>query len=71
MTTKKYLTRREAAQYLRDLGVPASPATLAKQATVGGGPDYALFGNKAIYTPAQLDAHVERKLKPRRSTSDA
>ena len=70
--TKPYLDRREAADYLTQKGLKTSPNTLQKQASVGGGPAYQHYGNKAVYTPANLDAHAERKLsQPRRSTSEA
>ena len=50
---KEYLRRREAATYLTEKGLPVSRLTLQKLATTGGGPTHALFGNKALYTPAQ------------------
>ena len=68
----KYLSRKEAAAYLVERGLPYSPNTLQKKATTGGGPAYRVFGNKAVYTPSDLDAWVEAKLTaPRRSTSEA
>ena len=70
MTIKKYYTRRESAEYLRNRGVPCSEKTLAKMAVLGGGPEYSIYGRNAVSTAEQLDAHIERKLKkPRRSTS--
>jgi hypothetical protein len=37
MITSKWLTRREAAEFVsQELGLPLAPATLAKLATVGG-----------------------------------
>jgi hypothetical protein len=69
---RQYLTRAEAAAYLTERGLPISKNTLQKMATVGGGPPYQLFGNKAVTTPAQLDTWAEAKLSaPRRSTSEA
>jgi hypothetical protein len=69
---RKYLTRAEAAAYLTERGLPISKNTLGKMATVGGGPPYQLFGNKAVSTPAQLDEWVEAKLSPpKRSTGEA
>jgi hypothetical protein len=68
---KEYLTRPEAAQYLTQKGLPTSKNTLQKLATVGGGPDYSLWGNKALSTPRQLDAWAESKLRqPKQSTSE-
>ena len=34
----KYLSRKEAAAYLVERGLPYSPNTLQKKATTGGGP---------------------------------
>ena len=68
----KYLTRPEAAQHLTERGLPITKNTLQKMATVGGGPPYQRFGNRAVYTPDNLDSWVEQKLSaPRRSTSEA
>ena len=68
----KYLTRREAAEYLTEGGFKISPNTLQKMATVGGGPTYQIFGIRSLYTPENLDAWVQEKLSaPRRSTSEA
>jgi hypothetical protein len=68
---KHYFDRREAAAYLTALGLKTSHKTLQKQATVGGGPEYQIYGNRAVYTMAQLDEHARRKLSaPRRSTSE-
>ena len=68
----KYLTRPEAAYYLTGRGLKISKNTLQKMATVGGGPLYQIFGNKALYTNENLDDWAEEKLsKPRRTTSEA
>ena len=41
-------------------------------ATVGGGPTYRIFGIRAVYTDADLDAWANAKLSPpRASTSEA
>jgi hypothetical protein len=67
-----YLPRRQAAEYLTKKGLPITWRTLQKWATTGGGPLYRLFGNKAVYVPADLDAWAEAKLsKPRHSTSES
>jgi hypothetical protein len=69
---KPYLTRQEAASYLSDRGLIVSKNTLQKFATAGGGPQYAIFGNRALYTPESLDNWANAKLtKPRKSTSEA
>ena len=67
-----YLDRRDAAKYLTDRGLRYTHNTLQKLATVGGGPAYQLFGCRAVYTAAELDAWVAQKLTaPRRSTSES
>lgn len=72
MTDKPYLTRAEAAEYITQMGAQTSKNTLQKFATVGGGPVYRRFGNKAIYTRADLDEWISAKMSaPMRSTSSA
>jgi hypothetical protein len=67
-----YLNRREAANYLTEKGLKTSPNTLQKKATTGGGPVYQLYGNKAVYTPTNLDIYAAAQLStPRSSTSAA
>lgn len=67
----QYLDRREAAVYINSRGLTYSATTLQKLATVGGGPVYRRFGNRAVYTTADLDAWIEQKLSPpRASTSE-
>lgn len=67
-----YLDRNEAAQYLNSRGLKYSRNTLQKLATIGGGPTYRRFGNRAVYVQADLDEWIETKLTaPRRSTSEA
>lgn len=67
----KYLERSEAAQYLTDRGLRTSKNTLQKYATVGGGPMYRRFGNRAVYTATDLDAWAEKKLTDPRASSSA
>ncbi len=69
---KRFL-RKEAAAYIREQhGLPCTPNTLQKYATTGGGPEYQIFGNRAIYTDTGLDSWVEKKLTtPRSCTSGA
>ncbi|MBT3016836.1 MAG: helix-turn-helix domain-containing protein [Candidatus Thiodiazotropha sp. (ex Clathrolucina costata)] len=68
---KQYLTRKEAAEYLKEQGLPVSPNTLQKYATVGGGPEYKIFGNKAVYTESDLDQWAENKLLPPHSIANS
>ncbi|TVQ30561.1 MAG: DNA-binding protein [Geminicoccaceae bacterium] len=65
----KYLNRHEAAAYITAKGLACSFATLQKYATVGGGPLYRKFGNRVVYTEADLDAWIEQKLGPARASS--
>lgn len=65
------MRRREAAEFLTSRGYSIAPATLAKYATVGGGPVFSSFGRRPLYTEADLLAWAEGKLSaPKRSTSD-
>lgn len=69
---QQYLTRQEAAAYVRErYGLPCSPRTLAKLATVGGGPVYRRAGLRALYAPADMDEWVASRMSaPVRSTSE-
>lgn len=68
---KTYLDRREAAEYLSARGLRFSHNTLGKLATVGGGPVYRKFGTRVVYTRADLDAWIERKLSAPRGSAVA
>lgn len=73
MTTEntRRLSRRDAAEYLTNNGYQTAPSTLAKLASVGGGPIFESFGRKPLYKPDNLLAWAEaRSSGPRRSTSD-
>ncbi|WDR07312.1 hypothetical protein PSQ90_07805 [Devosia rhodophyticola] len=65
------LRRREAAAYLLEVhGVPVAVATLAKMATVGGGPLITYFGRRPLYACSDLDSWASGKLAaPVASTS--
>jgi hypothetical protein len=52
--SERRLRRRQAAQYLTDSGYPTAPATLAKYASMGGGPIFESFGRLPLYRPADL-----------------
>ena len=68
---KRYLTRTEAAFYLVGRGFPVSKNTLQKFATIGGGPEYSIFGSRALYTTENLDTWAEARLTTgRKSTSE-
>jgi hypothetical protein len=69
----RFLSRREAPRYLKDdWGITRAASTLARLASVGGGPVYKKFGRAVVYDIADLDAWVEARISaPMRSTSDA
>lgn len=67
----RYLTRQKAADYLSERGLHIAKNTLQRYATTGGGPEYCIFGNRALYTPEGLDrwaASVARKVRLSDST---
>ncbi|ASP55476.1 hypothetical protein CDO31_29500 (plasmid) [Sinorhizobium meliloti] len=69
---KPRLRRSEVPEYmLRKHGIPVALSTLAKMATVGGGPAMQHAGRIPLYHISDLDAWaVERLSKPVRSTSE-
>ena len=65
------LRRREASAFLCERGYPNAPSTLAKLASVGGGPVFQSFGRIPLYREDDLLAWAQsRSTGPRRSTSD-
>jgi hypothetical protein len=70
-SVERRLSRREAAEFLTARGYRVAVATLAKLASVGGGPIFESFGRKPLYKESELLAWVQsRSSGPRRSTSD-
>lgn len=70
--SEKFLSRPEAAEYVQGRGLPCTKTTLAKFATVGGGPAYRRFGLRAVYTTDDLDRWIESRLSaPLASTTVA
>jgi hypothetical protein len=68
---ERRLDRRQAAAFLTERGYRTAPATLAKLASLGGGPIFESFGRKPLYREADLLAWACAKTTgPRRSTSD-
>jgi hypothetical protein len=62
---KPRLRRQEASEYLRlKHGVEIASATLAKYATIGGGPAFGKLNRTPLYAVEDLDAWVAMKLKP-------
>lgn len=65
----QYLNRREAAAYVRGKGLPCAPSTLAKLATLGGGPKFRKFGRNVVHTVTDLDAWIVERLSPIKSST--
>lgn len=60
---KPRLRRDEASEYLLLAhGVPVAKATLAKWASVGGGPSFEKIGATPLYSRTSLDTWVEMKI---------
>jgi hypothetical protein len=72
MQSQRPLSRREASDYLLEKhGIRRAPTTLAKLATVGGGPVFRKANRAVIYDPPALDAFaVEITSQPLRTTSE-
>lgn len=68
--SKQFYGRKEAARILSERGIPTAPATLAKFATTGGGPEMTKFGRRVFYTAASLDGWVASRIQTCRSTSE-
>jgi len=58
-----YIRRADAAAYVREKGLPCTTSTLAKFASLGGGPAYAKFGHVVVYTREDLDAWIESRMQ--------
>lgn len=69
---KPRLRRREASEYLLIVhGLPVAVATLAKLASVGGGPAYNKCNATPLYPIAELDSWALQRLgQVVRSTSE-
>lgn len=68
---RRYLSRKEASRFLAGLGLSIAPSTLAKLASIGGGPPYRRFGRQVKYLASDLIAWAMTRLSgPVRSTSE-
>ena len=66
-----FLDRKQASAYLQAKYRVGAVGTLAKAATVGGGPAYRKIGKRVVYTRDDLDAWArERMTEPMRSSSE-
>jgi hypothetical protein len=68
---ERLLGRKDAAQFLTERGYKTAPATLAKLACLGGGPQFQSWGRRPLYREGDLLAWAQaRTTGLRRSTSD-
>ncbi len=65
----KYLRRNDAANYLKRKYGSGSRASLAKFATVGGGPKFRKLGRITLYTEETLDDWAEARMGPLQSST--
>jgi hypothetical protein len=69
-TQKPYLNRKQASDLLCRQGFPITCATLAKFASVGGGPPMHFFGRKPLYDPDETLDWARTRTTKKFSTSD-
>lgn len=71
MPSAQFLRRKDAAAYLKEKYGFCSTGTLAKLATIGGGPEFQYLGILPVYTEENLDEWARAMLsRPVRSTSE-
>jgi hypothetical protein len=63
------LDRRQASEYLSAQGFGIAPRTLAKMASLGGGPEFRHFGRKVRYERPALLVWAQRRLSPPRTST--
>jgi hypothetical protein len=66
----QFKTRSQASLFLSECGIKCSPATLAKLASIGGGPEMVKFGGRVLYTDEALETWISKRAVVRRDTSD-
>ena len=68
----RYRRRADASKYLHDKwGLRCAPPTLAKLASIGGGPPFVHAGRFPLYPELQLDEWARSRISPLKlSTSD-
>jgi hypothetical protein len=65
------LSRKDAAQYLTELGLETAPQTLARKFHDGTGPLCTHVGDRAMYRRSHLDAYFAGQVSaPRRSSRE-
>ncbi|MFP4098863.1 MAG: hypothetical protein ACLFP8_05990 [Alphaproteobacteria bacterium] len=63
--TIKRLRRKEASRYLKERwGIDRAPSTLAKLATIGGGPRFQKANRIPLYSTQDLDIWASGLLSP-------
>jgi hypothetical protein len=65
-----FVDRKTIAIILSEHGFKTAPATLAKLAVVGGGPEFIKFGRAVLYSPQTAIAWAKNRAVVCRSTSD-
>jgi hypothetical protein len=72
-TLERFMRRREAGKYLQDNYGHGSEKTLAKLASLGGGPEFHKAGDRVVlYRKEALDVWALAKISgPLKSTSEA
>ena len=60
MDDNSYLSRKQAAQFLANLGCPLAPTTLERWARDDKGPPFVKYGNIIRYRAGDLNAWAER-----------
>lgn len=60
---ERLLPRKEAAQFLTDLGLSIAPQTLARLYSEGRGPVCMHLGRRAVYKPADLISYFRQALQ--------
>jgi hypothetical protein len=70
MEDSSFLLRRDAAaEFIRNnFSIPCTTQTLAKFASIGGGPLYRYNGRFPVYDPADLAAWVAERTGPKVSS---
>ncbi|ANP47766.1 hypothetical protein [Candidatus Viadribacter manganicus] len=64
------MRRKEASALAAALGYPLAPATLAKMAVQGGGPEIAYFGTVPLYEVASFKEWLNSRTTRARSTAE-
>lgn len=62
MNDQTFLRRDQAAKYLQERYGAYTSETLAKLATVGGGPPFIKFGRFPLYRPELLDEWAKARM---------